>query len=70
MGEEADADWEAGLIEWGRESIDNLITRKEYICRNVPKCFVCDSEQVQLLSQHEPALWRCRTCKHRFTYEP
>lgn len=71
MGEEADADWQDGLIEWGREdTLNNLITRREYIRRNVPTCFVCNSTQVQLIAHHEPAQWRCRSCKHRFNYEP
>lgn len=71
MGEEADADWQEGLIEAGiRDALTDLITRREYICRNVPRCQACGDAQVQLMDQHEPATWRCRVCKHRFSFEP
>lgn len=70
MGDEADADWQGGLLEWVRTGSEDLITRQEYICRNSPRCHECRSFQVQLLAQHEPAEWRCRQCKHKFTFEP
>lgn len=45
--------------------------RYHHLCSHVPKCPACGHEQVQLLMRHTPpAEWRCRICKHRFTYEP
>lgn len=45
--------------------------RREFLCRHVPRCLACGSEQVQLLDhEREPALWRCRSCKLYLSFEP
>jgi hypothetical protein len=44
--------------------------RRDFLCANVPVCHSCGHEQVQLLGVVQPALWRCRACKHHFTHEP
>jgi ribosomal protein L37AE/L43A len=45
--------------------------RLDFLCMNVPQCEACNDNQVQLLDHHaQPAMWRCRKCKHRFTHEP
>lgn len=67
MGEEADADWEAGLLEWVK--LETLINRRDFLFRNAPRCVACGDFQVQLIAQHEPAHWKCRVCKHRFSHD-
>lgn len=52
------------------EWLEKMVTRREWLCTHVPHCPACTDEQVQLIDHHEPALWCCRICKHRFTYEP
>ena len=44
--------------------------RRMFLCRNAPKvCCNCRSNQIQLLGGM-PALWKCRTCKTKFKFEP
>jgi len=66
MGEEADADWQDGLVEWG---IEDTLARMDKILRHQPQCS-CGSSQVQIMKKRTPALWRCRKCKTYFTSEP
>jgi hypothetical protein len=44
--------------------------RRDFLCRNVPRCPKCRSEQIQLIGRLKPAQWRCRICQHRFEQEP
>jgi len=45
--------------------------RRDFLCKNVPKCQKCLHEQVQLVGYAEkPASWKCRMCKHWFEFEP
>ena len=47
------------------------VDRRDFLCRNRPTCFRCDSDQVQLLAvDPRPALWRCRSCRELFRHEP
>lgn len=41
MGEEADADWDAGLIEAGRELVENDMRDKRYRGYRDPRCAKC-----------------------------
>jgi hypothetical protein len=50
-----------------------IADRREHLCRNPPKCPVttCCTDQVQITDWFSiPAEWKCRRCKHKFTYEP
>lgn len=51
--------------------LEALTIRRFYLSRNVPACPKCGDPQVQLtdISQN-PAAWKCRKCKTRFTFEP
>jgi transposase-like protein len=54
-------------------SIKETMLRREWLCRNAPSCPACgESKQIQLVEWicRPPADWRCRTCKHKFSYEP
>ena len=64
----SDIDWKR--LGWTVEEMERLITRREHIERNVPQCPCCAADQAQIMDHHEPAVWRCRECKHRFTFEP
>lgn len=49
----------------------DLMHRRIYLGRNMPKCPECSHEQVQLVRYDvAPARWKCRICNHRFMYEP
>lgn len=63
--EDGDEDWDALA-----ESVARDFERFDHLCRNVPSCEPCGSDQVQLMDRTAPASWRCRMCKHRFQYEP
>lgn len=39
MGEEADADWQAGLVEWGREDAKPAVPAKRFRCPTCNKGF-------------------------------
>lgn len=52
------------------EIVRDVTTRNDTLFRNVPPCPFCTSGQVQLMSRGTPAIWRCRTCKYTFDYEP
>lgn len=48
-----------------------LADRLAMLCHFAPKCVACGRDQVQVTDYfHTPALWRCRECKHRFSFEP
>jgi hypothetical protein len=68
-------DFEGHMIDFDLSNItDNLMRkadRRDFLCANVPKCTSCSTYQVQLMdADNQPALWRCRVCKHAFYYEP
>ena len=45
--------------------------RREWLCKHVPTCPVCKEKQVQLLRWFiDPAVWKCRICKYKWSYEP
>lgn len=49
------------------------VRRREWLCTHVPPCPVCgEKNQIQLVEwiAGPPALWRCRTCKTRWDFEP
>jgi len=52
------------------EDIEEILNRRDFLFKNVPHCPECASVQVQIKRYGAPAIWRCRICKHRFTYEP
>lgn len=56
MGEEADADWEAGLVEWGQEDAKGTcrIRPHTYIpsYQHMGDCAVCGHGQGSLLHQN------------------
>lgn len=55
----------------GRRHLKELIDRREFVCRNVPRCPKCHDVQVQVTAYvDQPAQWKCRKCKHRFEHEP
>lgn len=63
MGEEADADWEAGLVEWGIEDARAYYTNRER--KTAPKrglswCPRCDRD---LIGEGE----KCGTCGFKDT---
>lgn len=57
----------------GDKVIGEILKRRFFLSQNVPVCPVCpESAQIQLVSWlcDPPAKWRCRTCGHRFAFEP
>jgi ribosomal protein L37AE/L43A len=45
--------------------------RRRWLCRHAPKCPECGDPQVQLVDWFPiPAEWKCRKCKHKWTFEP
>lgn len=61
---------EGKRLGWSDHEMEQLITRREWIWKNIPTCPCCAAEQVQLTDYHEPAQWKCRECKFRFEFEP
>lgn len=53
-------------------TLKETVIRREWLVRNVPPCPSCsESRQIQLVDWlREPAEWRCRACKYRWTWEP
>lgn len=48
-----------------------LADRLAMLCHHMPRCAACGDAQVQVVDYfHVPALWKCRVCKHRFSFEP
>lgn len=47
-----------------------VLDRRDFLCRNVPRCHRCDTNQVQLKHMDKPAEWKCRKCKLDFQEEP
>lgn len=47
-----------------------VLDRRDFLCRNPPRCHRCDTEQVQLKHMDKPAEWKCRWCKLTFNEEP
>lgn len=45
--------------------------RRERLCADVPPCPKCwELRQIQLVDYYAiPARWRCRLCRHKFTYD-
>lgn len=53
------------------DKIEALTLRRFYLTRNAPICPKCSTPQVQLTDMYQnPAEWKCRMCKTRFTFEP
>lgn len=50
--------------------LDGVIARQKFLYANTPKCERCGDEQVELVAKAPPALWKCRDCKHKFSFEP
>lgn len=51
------------------ESAIKLADVRERLCKNPPKCPVCEDAQVQLVDWiliPDTAFWKCRICKHPF----
>lgn len=47
-----------------------LSNRRISLSKKVPKCPSCKDEQVQLVEYNvSPAQWKCRKCKHKFSFE-
>ena len=45
--------------------------RREFLAKHGIRCPKCGTNQVQLMDHFvSPAEWRCRHCRHEFTYEP
>ncbi len=48
-----------------------ILTRAEWIMRAHPVCPQCRDRQVQCTHwATAPASWRCRRCKHEYSWEP
>ena len=52
--------------------INELVERREFLCKNVPSCEYCsETKQIQLRDWScRPAEWKCRTCERKWFYEP
>jgi hypothetical protein len=50
--------------------IKSILVRQDLSYRNFPRCPACGAEEVQIMRHEQPAEWRCRECRHRFTFEP
>jgi len=45
--------------------------RRNFLSKSVPRCPACNDGQVQLIDLFPtPAGWKCRICKHKFSWEP
>lgn len=45
--------------------------RRRHLAAHLLPCLMCgEREQIQLTNHGPPAQWRCRKCRHRYTYEP
>ncbi len=56
-----------------KSSIEATTRRRVMLCNAAPTCPKCpEKAQIQLVEwvNTKPAQWRCRTCKHAFTFEP
>lgn len=54
-----------------RDAAFRRADRRAWLGKWAAPCPACGSPQVQLTdSTVQPAQWKCRTCKHPFTYEP
>ncbi len=47
-----------------------LMFRRRRLCSLAPRCPHCRVTNVQLVESAPLARWKCRACKHRWTYEP
>jgi transcription elongation factor Elf1 len=47
-----------------------VLDRRDFLCRNPPRCHRCETVQVQLKHMDKPAEWKCRRCKLTFNEEP
>lgn len=50
-----------------------LSNRRVWLCKNAPICPKCNTKQIQLIqwtSVDKSADWKCRKCRHPFSYEP
>lgn len=54
------------------EAMNHFVNRRFFLCANTPDCPNCGEDtQIQLFNHvNEPALWRCRHCKHVYEFEP
>ena len=53
------------------EMMTHFADRKDKLGKLQLNCPACCSPQVQLVAYNkEPAEWKCRICKCKFTYEP
>ncbi len=59
-------------IEELNNKIFPLADRRELLCKYAPPCPQCgEYKQIQLLVWDEtPAIWRCRYCYKKYTFEP
>jgi len=45
--------------------------RREFLCKNSPKCLICGTDQVQLIGYMDcQAEWKCRHCDTVIVFEP
>jgi hypothetical protein len=72
----AEAAWREEFEKLSREN-ERLVglalaRRREWLCRNAPKCDACgEIDQIQLSEWlFTPATWRCRRCDNKFDLEP
>lgn len=63
--------------EMTKEELSRIVTgaeliskRRIRICKQAPKCPKCKANQVQIIDSGLLAKWKCRECKHKWTYEP
>lgn len=53
------------------ENVLRMTSRREFLCKNAPKCIMCGADQIQLVDSFlKPARWKCRICKFAFQHEP
>lgn len=59
------------MIDRDIDELLKLSDRVAMLCHHAPRCPACNDVQVQVVDYtHTPALWKCRMCKHRFSFEP
>lgn len=58
-------------LSTGMEEVMRQADRRTWLCKHPPVgCPKCGADQIQLTDSFSvPAGWKCRECKHAFSYE-
>ena len=46
------------------------VERRLWLGRNMPRCPICYTRQVQLVDARPLAQWKCRECGYKWQHEP